>query len=222
MFFIPRRKLEMPRARPGAEGGGRRRCRSGTGTMSTANPIAPPFPDGMETPDRRHGLFLGRGARSSGRYRASTRPLWATPRAKRPIRPTRRCAAAMTGHNEVVLAVYDPTLVAARRDAEAVLGESRPDPGHAPGQRCRHPVPLGYLLHDRRRRDRSPKRRRPCSRSDFPPPATGGSPPRSSKRRTSTTPRITTSSIWPRSPAAIAASAARAVTCPAGVAVAAE
>ena len=38
-----------------------------------------------------------------------------------------------TGHNEVVLVVYDPESV--RRGAEAVLGEPRPDPGHAPGQR---------------------------------------------------------------------------------------
>ena len=34
-----------------------------------------------------------------------------------------------------------------RGAAEALLGEPRPDPGHAPGQRRRHPVPLGDL-HD--------------------------------------------------------------------------
>src|SRR5438067_13575334 len=28
---------------------------------------------------------------------------------------------------------------------QAVLGEPRPEPGHAPGQRCRHAIPLGNL-----------------------------------------------------------------------------
>ena len=41
-----------------------------------------------------------------------------------------------------------------RQPAQALLGEPRPHPGHAPGQRCRHAVPLGDL-HLRRRRSSS-------------------------------------------------------------------
>ena len=48
-----------------------------------------------------------------------------------------------TGHAEVVLVVFDPSVTSLRGDAAAVLGGPRPDPGHAPGQRRRHPVPLG-------------------------------------------------------------------------------
>ena len=34
-----------------------------------------------------------------------------------------------------------------RSAAEDLLGKPRSDPGHAPGQRCRHPVPLRHLRH---------------------------------------------------------------------------
>ncbi len=34
--------------------------------------------------------------------------------------------------------------------AQDLLGEPRPDPGHAPGQRCRDPVPVGPLSDHRR------------------------------------------------------------------------
>ncbi len=48
---------------------------------------------------------------------------------------------------------------------QALLGEPRPDPGHAPGQRRRHPVPLGDLRHDAERSSRRPRRRaRPTRR----------------------------------------------------------
>ena len=48
-----------------------------------------------------------------------------------------------TGHNEVVRVVFDPAVTSYRRDAADLLGEPRPDAGHAPGQRRRHAVPLG-------------------------------------------------------------------------------
>ena len=53
-----------------------------------------------------------------------------------------------TGHTEVVLVVFDPKMVELRRAAQDFLGEPRPDPGHAPGQRCRHAISLGDLHDD--------------------------------------------------------------------------
>ena len=70
-----------------------------------------------------------------------------------------------TGHTEAVRVVYDPAQVSLRRPGEDVLRGPRPDPGHAPGQRRRHPVPLGDLLDDARagadrpRADRDLRRR---------------------------------------------------------------
>ena len=50
-----------------------------------------------------------------------------------------------TGHNEVVLVVYDPKEISYEHATEDVLGEPRPDAGHAPGQRRRHAVSLRHL-----------------------------------------------------------------------------
>ena len=109
-------------------------------------PLKPPFPEGLETRRVRAWAASGAPSACSGRRPASTPPRSATPAARRRTRPTRRCAPARTGHTEVVLVVFDPQQDLLRGAAEAVLGEPRPDPGHAPGQRRRHPVPLGDLL----------------------------------------------------------------------------
>ena len=67
-----------------------------------------------------------------------------------------------------------------RRPAQGLLRGARPDPGHAPGQRRRHPVPLGDLLHQRRPEgDGGDGARRPTTRRCAP-PATSRSRPRSS------------------------------------------
>ena len=94
-----------------------------------------------------------------------------------------------------------------RRAGGDVLRGARPDPGHAAGQRRRHPVPLGHLLH--RRRAAGGRR---AGREDLRREAGGAglrrrSPPRSRRWASSTTPRATTSSTWPRTPTATAATA---------------
>ena len=94
-----------------------------------------------------------------------------------------------------------------RGDPAPVLGEPRSDPGHAPGQRRRHAVPLGDLLRRRRASRRSRSARATPTRRCWRPPATARSPPRSRRRGRSTTPRSTTSSTWRRTRTATAGSA---------------
>ena len=111
-----------------------------------------------------------------------------------------------TGHTEAVRVVFDPAKVVVRRPGQGVLRGPRPDPGHAPGQRRRHAVPLGDLHAQR------PSRSEVAAAADRGVPAassrsaaTARSPPRSSRRRRTTTPRTTTSSTSRRTRTATAA-----------------
>ena len=54
-----------------------------------------------------------------------------------------------------------------RGDAPHLLGGARPDPGHAPGERRRHPVPLGDLLARRASSETPRSRRATCSRREL-------------------------------------------------------
>ena len=165
-------------------------------------------PRGARAGGLRDGLLLGRGAQVLGGRRACTRPRSATRAASRPTPPTKRCARGRTGHTEVVLVVFDPKPRRATTHAARLLGEPRPDAGHAPGQRRRHAVPLGDL-HVRRR---AGARGRGVAR-DVPGAAAGIGLRRHHDRDRGrpavlSTPRTTTSSTSPRTRAATAASAA--------------
>ena len=177
--------------------------------------LAPPFPDGIELAMFGMGCFWGaerkfwQAAGRATRRRSATRP------ATRRTRPTRRCARGRTGHNEVVLVVFDPTQISLRRAAARVLGESRSDAGHAAGQRRRHAVPLGHLhvLAPSSAGGRGARATRTSSALH------GGRLRRDHhrdprRRRSSTTPRTTTSSTWPRTRGATAGSAAPGVCLP--------
>ena len=106
------------------------------------HPLAPPYPDGLEQAMFGLGCFWGAERKfweADGRV---GRPRSATPAGFTPNPTYEEVCSGRTGHTEVVLVVFDPEKITLRRAAEDLLGEPRPDAGHAPGQRRRHPVPL--------------------------------------------------------------------------------
>ena len=215
LLFGDKTKMVAPdrgRARPQRD-----HARSGP-ARGTRHADRPPFPDGLERPSSAWAAS-GAPSASSGRPRrlhdrgrlrgrlhaepdlrgGLLRPAPATPRS---------CSSSSTRRRRQL-----------RGDPAAVLGEPRPDAGHAPGQRRRHAVPLGDLRHDA-----GPARGRGGARATMFQQALGVGRLRADHDRDrgrpapSTTPSRTTSSTWPRTRTATAASAAPASSCPIGLA----
>lgn len=95
--------------------------------------IVPPFPEGLETAVFGEGCFWG-----------AERGFWNLPGVYSTAvgyaggytpNPTyEEVCSGQTGHSEVVLVVFDPPPGDLRTAVGAVLGESRPDPGHVARQ----------------------------------------------------------------------------------------
>ena len=107
-------------------------------------PLKGPYPPGWSKRDVRHGMLLGRRDANSGSAERHHITAVGYAGGLTPTRPTRRSARGRTGHNEVVLVVFDPGRCPTTA-AQDLLGKPRPDPGHAPGQRHRHAISLRHL-----------------------------------------------------------------------------
>ena len=143
-MFSFRKKLEIPSADEALPG------RSTRDPHRAAAFRQRPRAQGPLSRRARHGdvrarLFLGRRAQVLGarrrrlchRGRLCRRPD-AEPDLRgslqRPHRPQRSRARGLRPEEDLL-----------RAPAQDVLGKPRPDPGHAPGQRRRHPIPLRHL-----------------------------------------------------------------------------
>ena len=130
-----------------------------------AAPAAVPGADGAAR--RRDGLLLGRRARLlAGRRRLHDGGrLRGRLHAEPDVRGGRAAAAPATPRP----CSSSSTRRRSRYDEHPapLLGEPRPDAGHAPGQRRRHAVPLGDLLGERRAARRPPRRRATCTRQEL-------------------------------------------------------
>ena len=162
------------------------------------NPLVPPFPAGTELAMFGLGCFWGAERKFwPERGVFSTAAGYAAGYTPNP--DYEEVCSGLTGHNEVVRVVFDPTLVSYERLLR-VFWES-----HDPTQGMRQGNDVGTHRpssgHSRKRRATPISAY--CRRR-----ASAGSPPRSSTRPSSTTPRTITSSTSRRTRAGTAASAA--------------
>ena len=107
-------------------------------------PLEPPFPAGHRARALRNGLLLGRRAQVLG----GARRLHDGGRLRRRRHAEPELRGSLLGAHGTQRSRARGLRSRAhelRRAAAHLLGEPRPDAGHAPGQRHRHPVPLGDL-----------------------------------------------------------------------------
>ena len=138
-----RTKLVMP-SKDKALPGRTERMRVPAAHFVNRHPLTAPFPAGLETAMFGMGCFWG-----------AERKFWEAPgvfttavgyaAGLTPNPSYEEVCSGLTGHNEVVLVVFDPKRIGYDGISENFLGEPRSDAGHASGQRRGHAVSLRHL-----------------------------------------------------------------------------
>ena len=177
------------------------------------NPLAGPWPDGFETAIFGLGCFWG-----------AERKFWQTPGVHSTAvgyaggftpNPTyEETCSGRTGHAEVVLVVFDPSVVSYEALLKVFWENHDPTQGMRQGNDMGSAVPQRDLHDHGRAADGRAGQQGAVPGALKATPATARSPPRSRLPATSTTPSRTTSSTSPRTRWATAASAAPASAAP--------
>lgn len=137
-MFMSKKSLDIP-SKAEALPGRPNPIRTASNHFVNGHPLKGPYPAGTETAIFGMGCFWG-----------AERKFWELPEGVtvtavgyaggHTSNPTyEEVCSGRTGHNEVVLVAYDPNKNLLRDAAQDLLGEPRPNPGHATGQRHRHP-----------------------------------------------------------------------------------
>ena len=113
-----------------------------------------------------------------------------------------------TGHNEVVLVVYDPKKISYEALLKTFWESHDPTQGMRQGNDVGTQYRSGIYTFNAEQRKAAEASKAMYEQAIKAQGATAPSPPRSSMRRNSISPRTTTSNIWPRIRSAIAGSAA--------------
>ena len=206
-MFMLRKKTEMPSAADALPG---RQTPIPTAAKHFINqrPLKGPYPEGLETAMFGFGCFwgaerkfweLGDGIHVTAvGYAAGHTP-----------NPTyEEVCSGRTGHNEVVLVVYDPKKISYEKLLKTFWESHDPTQGMRQGNDVGTQYRSGIYVYQRCPAQSRARRRRRCTTRSSRARASTPSPPRSSTRRRSISPRTITSSTWRRIRWAIAALAA--------------
>ena len=205
-MFMLRKKTEMPSAADALPG---RPTPIPTAKTHFINqrPLKGPYPDGLKTAMFGFGCFWGAERKfwelGDGVY--VTAVGYAGGHTPNPT--YEEVCSGRTGHNEVVLVVYDPKKVSYEQLLKTFWESHDPTQGMRQGNDVGTQYRSGIYVYDAdSAKPRKPRRR--CTRRRSRQRATMRSPPRSWTRRRSTSPRTITSNTWRRIRWAIAALAA--------------
>ena len=216
MVWLFNKKIEMPSPRqalPGRE----ERMPVPEAHFVNGHPLEPPFPEGMEQRARSPWAASGAPSACSGRRPACTRRRSATPGGFTPNPTYEEVCSGLTGHTEVVLAVFDPSLTSYEEMLRLFWENHDPTQGMRQGNdvgtQYRSAIyTFSDAQHLRRRSARVTRSSRSCHRL----PGTARSRRRSSATASSSTPSTTTSSTSRRCQTAIAVLAGPGLSCPTG------